>query len=376
MKIMHLSDLHLGKRVNEFSMIDDQRYILKQVMDIVINDKADAVIIAGDVYDRQVPPVQAVELFDAFLTGLMNMNIPVLVISGNHDSAERIAFGSDIMSTGHIYMSRAYDGKMQCVTLEDEYGPVNFYMLPFIKPSYVRPYFDDDIKDYNDAVRLVIQNAEYDPGERNVIISHQFVTGAQTCQSEEITVGGLDNVDASAYAFFDYAALGHIHGPQNMGDRIRYCGTLLKYSFSEINHKKSVTLVELGPKGEVNIELKPIKPLRDMREIKGTYMELTARDFYRNLNTDDYYHIILTDEEDIYDAAAKLRVIYPNLMKITYDNIRTRNNMDYNTQDEHRDDMKPEDFLNELYELQNGCSMNEEQMRYAKELFEKVRENA
>lgn len=376
MKVMHLSDLHLGKRVNEFSMIDDQRYILKQVMDIVINDKADAVIIAGDVYDRQVPPVQAVELFDAFLTGLMNMNIPVLVISGNHDSAERIAFGSDIMSAGQIYMSRAYDGKLQCVTLKDEYGPVNFYMLPFIKPSYVRHYFDEDIKDYNDAVRLVIQNTEYDPGERNVIISHQFVTGAQTCQSEEITVGGLDNVDASAYAFFDYAALGHIHGPQNMGDRIRYCGTLLKYSFSEINHKKSVTLVELGPKGEVNIELKPVKPLRDMREIKGTYMELTARDFYRNLNTDDYYHIILTDEEDIYDAAAKLRVIYPNLMKITYDNIRTRNNMDYNTQDEHRDDMKPEDFLNELYELQNGCSMNEEQMRYAKELFEKVRENA
>ena len=376
MKVMHLSDLHLGKRVNEFSMIDDQRYILKQVMDIVINDKADAVIIAGDVYDRQVPPVQAVELFDAFLTGLMNMNIPVLVISGNHDSAERIAFGSDIKSAGHIYMSRAYDGKLQCVTLKDEYGPVNFYMLPFIKPSYVRPYFDEDIKDYNDAVRLVIQNTEYDPGERNVIISHQFVTGAQTCQSEEITVGGLDNVDASAYAFFDYAALGHIHGPQNMGDRIRYCGTLLKYSFSEINHKKSVTLVELGPKGEVNIELKPIKPLRDMREIKGTYMELTARDFYRNLNTDDYYHIILTDEDDIYDAAAKLRVIYPNLMKITYDNVRTRNNMNYDTQDERRDDMKPEDFLNELYELQNGCSMNEEQMRYAKELFEKVRENA
>ena len=376
MKVMHLSDLHLGKRVNEFSMIDDQRYILKQVMDIVINDKADAVIIAGDVYDRQVPPVQAVELFDAFLTGLMNMNIPVLVISGNHDSAERIAFGSDIMSARHIYMSRAYDGKLQCVTLKDEYGPVNFYMLPFIKPSYVRSYFEEDIKDYNDAVRLVIQNTEYDPGERNVIISHQFVTGAQTCQSEEITVGGLDNVDASAYAFFDYAALGHIHGPQNMGDRIRYCGTLLKYSFSEINHKKSVTLVELGPKGEVNIELKPIKPLRDMREIKGTYMELTARDFYRNLNTDDYYHIILTDEDDIYDAAAKLRVIYPNLMKITYDNIRTRNNMEHNIQDEHRDDMKPEDFLDELYELQNGCRMNEEQMKYAKELFGKVRENA
>lgn len=376
MKVMHLSDLHLGKRVNEFSMIDDQRYILKQVMDIVINDKADAVIIAGDVYDRQVPPVQAVELFDAFLTGLMNMNIPVLVISGNHDSAERIAFGADIMSARHIYMSRAYDGKLQCVTLKDEYGPVNFYMLPFIKPSYVRSYFEEDIKDYNDAVRLVIQNTEYDPGERNVIISHQFVTGAQTCQSEEITVGGLDNVDASAYAFFDYAALGHIHGPQNMGDRIRYCGTLLKYSFSEINHKKSVTLVELGPKGEVNIELKPIKPLRDMREIKGTYMELTARDFYRNLNTDDYYHIILTDEDDIYDAAAKLRVIYPNLMKITYDNIRTRNNMEHNIQDEHRDDMKPEDFLDELYELQNGCRMNEEQMKYAKELFGKVRENA
>lgn len=374
MKVVHLSDLHLGKRVNEFSMIEDQKYILERILNIIIENKADAVMIAGDIYDRPVPPVQAVELFDGFLTALMKINIPVMVISGNHDSAERIGFGADIMSAGRIYMSHAFDGKMQCVTLTDEYGPVNFYMLPFVRPSAVRAYFDVDIKDYNDAVGAVIQSVTCNTDERNVIISHQFVTGARTCQSEEISVGGLDNVDASVYGIFDYAALGHIHGPQNIGDNIRYCGTPLKYSFSEINHKKSVTIVELGPKGSVGVDCVPLKPLRDMCEIKGTYMELTARDFYLGLKTDDYYHIILTDEDDVYDAAAKLRVIYPNLMKISYDNLRTRRSAEVFETAEPSQDMKPEDFLEELYELQNGCGMNEEQVLYATELFRKVRE--
>lgn len=374
MKVVHLSDLHLGKRVNEFSMIEDQKYILEQILNIIIENKADAVMIAGDIYDRPVPPVQAVELFDGFLTALMKINIPVMVISGNHDSAERIGFGADIMSAGRIYMSHAFDGKMQCVTLTDEYGPVNFYMLPFVRSSAVRAYFDADIKDYNDAVGAVIQRVTCNTDERNVIISHQFVTGARTCQSEEISVGGLDNVDASVYAIFDYAALGHIHGPQNIGDNIRYCGTPLKYSFSEINHKKSVTIVELGPKGSVGVDCVPLKPLRDMCEIKGTYMELTARDFYLGLKTDDYYHIILTDEDDVYDAAAKLRVIYPNLMKISYDNLRTRRSAEVFETAEPSQDMQPEDFLEELYELQNGCGMNEEQVLYATELFRKVRE--
>lgn len=374
MKVVHLSDLHLGKKVNEFSMIEDQKYILEQILNIIIENKADAVMIAGDIYDRPVPPVQAVELFDGFLTALMKINIPVMVISGNHDSAERIGFGADIMSAGRIYMSHAFDGKMQCVTLTDEYGPVNFYILPFVRPSAVRAYFDTDIKDYNDAVNAVIQSVTCNTDERNVIISHQFVTGARTCQSEEISVGGLDNVDASVYGIFDYAALGHIHGPQNIGDNIRYCGTPLKYSFSEINHKKSVTIVELGPKGSVGVDSVPLKPLRDMCEIKGTYMELTARDFYLGLKTDDYYHIILTDEDDVYDAAAKLRVIYPNLMKISYDNLRTRRSAEVFETAEPSQDMKPEDFLEELYELQNGCGMNEEQVLYATELFRKVRE--
>ncbi len=375
MKIIHLSDLHLGKRVNGFSMLEDQRYILLEILRIIDDTEPDAVIVAGDVYDKPVSPAEAVELFDLFLTELASRRLAVFVISGNHDSAERIAFGASIMNKSGVYMSRVYNGTVKPVKLGDRYGDVNFYLLPFIKPSYVKRFSgEENIQDYNDAVKAAVDSMNIDKSQRNVIVSHQFVTGAKTCMSEELSVGGLDNVDAGVYGIFDYAALGHIHGPQCiLSNHIRYCGTPLKYSFSEIGHIKSVTVAELGKKGDVFINTVPLKPMRDMQEIKGTYMELTSREFYRKLDTENYFHIILTDENDVTDAAAKLRVIYPNMMKISYDNTRTRaGTVRLRSEDAKR--KEPLEILDEFYEFQNGRKMSGSQRRFAENLFEKLRE--
>ena len=375
MKILHLSDLHIGKRVNEFSMLDDQSFILSEILKIADEQKINAVIIAGDVYDKSVPSAEAVELFDDFLTKLARRELSVFVVSGNHDSAERIAFASKIMSKSRIYMAPVYDGKIEPIVVGDEYGEVNFYLLPFVKPSAVRQFFEnDDIKDYNDALRIAVEDMHIDTNKRNVIVSHQFVTGAVMGGSEEVSVGGLDNVDASIYESFDYAALGHIHGAQHiMCEHIRYCGTPLKYSFSEVTHNKSVTIVELRQKGNVQINAIPLKPVRDMQEIKGTYMELVSRDFYEKLNRDNYFHIILTDEEDVINAAAKLRVIYPNMMKISYDNARTRAGMTP-VRNSPEEQMNPLEMLDKLYEIQNGVKMNEQQKKTASKLFDLLKE--
>lgn len=375
MKILHLSDLHIGKRVNEFSMLEDQRYILLKILEIIDEKNVDAVIIAGDVYDKTVPSAEAVELFDSFLTKLASRELAVFVISGNHDSAERIAFGSRIMKKSNVYMSQVYDGKIEPVSLEDEYGQVNFYLMPFVKPSHVRRFFEEEeIQSYNDALHAAVGHMNIDTAMRNIIVSHQFVTGALTCQSEELSVGGIDNVDASVYEPFDYAALGHIHGPQHiLSEHIRYCGTPLKYSFSEISHVKSVTLVEMGKKGNVSIDTIPLKPMRDMQEIRGKYMELVSKAFYEKLNREDYFHIILTDEEDVVNAAAKLRVIYPHMMKISYDNTRTAAGL-FTVQDTENERKSPIELLDELYELQNGQKMNDNQRTLSSAIFEQLRE--
>lgn len=375
MKILHLSDLHIGKRVNEFSMLEDQRYILLKILEIIDEKNVDAVIIAGDVYDKTVPSAEAVELFDSFLTKLASRELAVFVISGNHDSAERIAFGSRIMKKSNVYMSQVYDGKIEPVSLEDEYGQVNFYLMPFVKPSHVRRFFEEEeIQSYNDALHAAVGHMNIDTAMRNIIVSHQFVTGALTCQSEELSVGGIDNVDVSVYEPFDYAALGHIHGPQHiLSEHIRYCGTPLKYSFSEISHVKSVTLVEMGKKGHVSIDTIPLKPMRDMQEIRGKYMELVSKAFYEKLNREDYFHIILTDEEDVVNAAAKLRVIYPHMMKISYDNTRTSAGL-FTVQDTENERKSPIELLDELYELQNGQKMNDNQRTLSSAIFEQLRE--
>ena len=374
MKLIHLSDLHIGKRVNEVSMIDDQDYILAQILRIIDDEQADAVLIAGDVYDKSVPSAEAVTLFDDFLCRLARRKLPVLMISGNHDSPERLAFGNRLMNACGIHISPVYDGTVRCVTLQDTYGAVNFYLLPFIKPAHVKRYYPQlQIENYTDACRAAIAQMHIDPAQRNVLLTHQFVTGASTCESEEINVGGSDNVDSAVFQDFDYVALGHLHGPQNIGsNRIRYCGTPLKYSFSEEAHHKSVTVVELGAKGQLALHLQPLQPKHDLRSIRGSFPEVTDKSVYSGV-TNDYIHVILTDEEDIPEAMGRLRLIYPNIMKLSYDNTRTRATQLIDGAEDVQC-KSPLELFCELYEKQNNQPMSDEQRRFAQQLIESVQE--
>lgn len=373
MKFLHLSDLHLGKRVNEFSMLEDQAYILDEIVRTVEEEQPDGVLIAGDVYDKSMPSAEAVQLFDDFLYQLMKKKVQVFVISGNHDSPERVAFGGRLMEKSGVHVSPVYNGTVTCVDLEDEYGTVHVYMLPFLKPSHVRRYFPEaQIESYTDAIRTALEAAKVDAAERNLLMTHQFVTGAARSESEEISVGGSDNVDASVFEDFDYVALGHLHGPQSVErETVRYCGTPLKYSFSEARHVKSVTVVEMLEKGNVVLRTIPLTPKHDLRELKGTYMELTAKSFYEGTATDDYLHITLTDEEDIPDAVSKLRIIYPNLMKMDYDNQRTRNSRQIDGA-EKIEQKSPLELFAELYEKQNNQPLSEEQSIFCQGLIEKI----
>ena len=374
MKLMHLSDLHLGKRVNEFSLLEDQQYILNEILQMADRERPDGVIIAGDVYDKAVPPAEAVSLLDRFLVELARRSLQVFVISGNHDSPERMAFGGRLMEGSGLHMAPVYRGQVDPIPLEDAYGSVNLYLLPFVKPAQVRRFFPDrEIATYTQALEAAISAMDLDPRVRNVLVTHQFVTGAERCDSEELSVGGSDNVDVSVFAPFDYVALGHIHGPQCVGrETVRYCGTPLKYSFSEAKHRKSVTLVELGPKGETEVRTLPLTPLREMAELRGTYEELTFRGFYQGTSyPGDYVHITLTDEEDVPDAVSKLRTIYPNLMKLDYDNRRTRAGA-FAEEGEPEAQRSPLERLEEFYEKQNGQPMGEEQRAFARALMEEI----
>lgn len=373
MKLIHLSDLHLGKRLNEFNLLEDQEDILRKCLSVIDAEKPDAVILAGDIYDKAVPSAEAVALFDDFLSGLAMRKLSVFVISGNHDSPERIAFAHRLLKESRVHLSPVYSGVVEPVRLDDAFGAVYFYLLPFIKPTHVRRYFPaETIESYTDAVRVAINKMNIDPSERNVLVTHQYVTGATRSESEDVPVGGLDNVDASVFDGFEYVALGHIHGPQNIGtEHIRYCGTPLKYSFSEADHIKSVTVAELCEKGDLSVRTIPLVPKRDMRKLRGSYMELTAESSYDGTNTDDYIHITLTDEDDIPDVMARFRIIYPNLMSIEYDNLRTNShgavggalNVEQKT---------PLELFDELYEKQNGAPLSDEQRAYAMKLMEEI----
>ena len=375
MKLIHLSDLHIGKRVNEVSMIEDQEFILLQILQIIDDEKADAVLIAGDVYDKSVPSAEAVTLFDDFLCRMAKRKIPTLIISGNHDSPERLAFGNRLMELGGIHISPVYDGNVRSVTLTDEHGEAVFWLLPFIKPTHVKRFYPDaGIESYTDAVRVAVEKMGIDTAKRNVLLTHQFVTGASTCESEELSVGGSDNVDTSVFEGFDYVALGHLHGPQNIGsNRVRYCGTMLKYSLSEAAHHKSVTVVNLGAKGDLELQLRPLMPRHDLRQIRGTFAQLTDKSFYQGTATDDYIYAVLTDEEDVPEAIGKLRVIYPNLMHLRYDNTRTRvNQVIGSAADVQR--KSPLMLFEELYEKQNNQPMSQVQRAFAQELIEAIQE--
>lgn len=376
MKFLHLADLHLGKRVNGFSMLEDQAHILRQILAILDDEQPDGVLIAGDVYDKSVPSVEAVGLLDGFLTELRARGVPVLLISGNHDSPERLAFGGRVMDSCGIHISPVYNGALAPVTLQDAFGPVHVWLLPFVKPAHVRRWFPDaDIESYTDAVAEAVAHMDIDTAARNVLVTHQFVTGGTRSGSEELSVGGTDNVDSGVFAPFDYVALGHLHGAQHIGrETIRYAGSPLKYSFSEARQHKSVTVVTLGEKGDVQVRTVALTPLRELREIRGSYDELTARSFYEHTTyRSDYLHLILTDEQDVFDAMSRLRTIYPYLMTLDYDNARTRaaGGMSVPAETERR---TPLELFEALYQRQNHRPMSEVQRAYIAQLMEQIME--
>ena len=470
MKLLHISDLHIGKRVNEFSMIEDQKYILRQILTIADQQQADGVMIAGDIYDKPVPSAEAVQVFDWFLTELADRGKKVYAVSGNHDSAERIAFGAQLMRGRGVYVSPVYRGETAKYTLTDAYGEMNIYLLPFIKPAVVRhalegltdtdaDFMQEEVlsdaaekekpskvlprscyetekssevlsescyetekpskvssescyeteksskvslescyetekllkvlsescyetekpskvspESYYDAVKIAIERMNVDTSKRNILIAHQFVTGAGRCDSEEVSVGGLDNVESEVFDAFDYVALGHIHSPQFIKrETLRYCGTPLKYSFSEADQEKSVTVVEFAEKGNIQLSTVPLVPLRDMRRIRGTYLEVTARTFYQEFNKEDYVQVTLTDEEDIPDGLQKLRIIYPNLMRLDYDNSRTKQSHMIERAEDIEQKSEQELFA-EFYELQNNQPMNAEQAAFVAQLIAACKE--
>lgn len=377
MKFLHISDLHIGKRVNEFSMTEDQKYILNQILRIAEQERAEAVLIAGDVYDKSMPSAEAVQIFDWFLTGLADLGKTVIAVSGNHDSPERIAFGGELMRGRGVYVSPVYRGEALEVALRDEYGDISVHLLPFLKPATLRHALEGRQEEeenglpesYQEALEIAVKRMEIDVKKRNILVAHQFVTGAGRCDSEEVSVGGLDNVDASVFDDFDYVALGHIHSPQSVGrETVRYCGTPLKYSFSEAEQEKSVTVLEMGEKGDVVLSTVPLVPLRDMRKIRGSYGEVMSRSFYQDTNTEDYVQITLTDEEDIPNGLQKLRTVYPNLMQVAYDNSRTR--QDRTVEAAEQAERKSElELFGEFFELQNNQPMSAEQAAYMEKLI-------
>lgn len=378
MIFFHLSDLHIGKKVNKKSLLEEQEHILDTIVRAVEDRKPDGVLVAGDIYDQPVPSAEAVALFDDFLVRLQSLGTQVFVISGNHDSAERIAFASRIMNRSGVYMSPVYAGETTPVLLSDDFGEVAIYMLPFVKPATVRYWAGEDtIKTYDDAVRYAVGKMEVDPSRRNVIIAHQYITDAERSDSEEVSVGGVENVDASVFDAFDYVALGHLHRPQSCSRKtVRYSGSPLKYSFSEVKDKKGIVVVELGKKGDVRMDTIPLEPLHDWHDLRGTYDELTAKSFWDGTPyRDDFVRVTLTDEEDIPDAIGKLRTVYHNLMELQYDNKRTRSGMTTVGGAEKVHEKTPQELFSELYEKQNGQPMSDDQEAFLKGLVESIWEN-
>lgn len=369
MKLIHLSDLHLGKRLDEENLLEDQSDILDKILGIVAAEQPDAVLIAGDVYDKTVPSAEAVRLFDDFLSRLAALAPNVLISSGNHDSAERIAFGERLFARANVYLSPVYAGATAPVSLQDAFGTVDLYMLPFLKPAIVRPFFPEaEITTYQDAVRVAVEALQPDPAHRNVLLAHQFVTGAALTGDEERSIGGLDNVDGSVFDAFDYVALGHLHGAQDVGSpRLRYCGSPLKYSFSEAQQEKSVTVVTLGAKGDLSVRTVPLKPLRDLRDVRGTFEELMA-----GKPGDDYIRATLTDEDDVINALPRLRErVFPHILHVRYDNTRTRTASQVETASD-VERKTPLELFEELYVSQNGQPLSAQQRAFMEELIAEV----
>lgn len=408
MKFFHLSDLHIGKTLHHYNLKEEQKAILSEIISYAGSVRPDALVIAGDIYDRPAPSAESVAVFDWFLTRLSEIKpvIPILIISGNHDSAERLEYVSGILKKHQIYVAgsapRDKSEGIRKVTLEDEYGEVDFYLLPFLKPSYVRKMFEGEAPEtYTDAVERLLEREEIDyQNRRNVLISHQFYTGGRgengkpdycseqveegvgkmsdseeypvTCDSEIFSVGGIENVDVRVVRDFDYVALGHLHGPQHVaGSHIRYCGTLLKYSVSEWGHEKTLTVVTLGEKGkEPRIELLPLHPLRDVKKKTGN-----LRDIIDQATEDergDYVSVTLTDEVDPYKPKEQLAKVFDHILEVRVDNNRTRNKL--SELDEELVMKDPVESFAHFYQEMQGKSLGEEEFQIMLEVFDKVKE--
>lgn len=381
MKLMHLSDLHLGKLVLEQSMIDDQKYILNQIIDIVKKEKVDIVLIAGDVYDKSIPTIEAVNLFSNFLTKLYKLKVLVFVISGNHDSKDRLSFGNELFVDNGIYIEGIFNGNLRCETINDKYGKLNIYMLPFIKPVEIKRFYRDEIIDtYEDAIKCILKHSSINKSERNIIMVHQFVTSLGESvirsDSESISLGGIDNIDVNLFKDFDYVAMGHIHGPQKVGrETVRYSGSPLKYSFSEVNQKKSVCIIEFNSKGDINISKIPLIPIRDMRVIKGLFDKLISKEIVNLENKNDYLDVILTDDDYIINAIGKLRKFYPNILKLEYENKISSNEVSDNI-DIDKNNMSPIDLFSEFYKMQNGIELSTKKKKIIEEVIKEVNDEA
>ena len=373
MKLFHLSDLHLGKRLNGFSLIEDQADILHQILDYVDIEKPDAILIAGDIYDKPIPPAEAVSLFDSFLVQISQRRIEIFLISGNHDSPERLSFGSRLMQPSGIHVSPVYDGSLLPITLSDVHGTIDFYLLPFLKPVQVRHFYPEEpIESDTDAIRCALSHRQRGHAERSVLLAHQFVTGATQCESEELMIGGVEQIDVQVFHEFDYVALGHLHGPQAVGrPTVRYCGTPLKYSFSESSHQKSISVVTFHAPGQIEIQLLPLTPRRDLLERTGSLDTLLSRCFYETFDPTAYLHITLTDEQEIPDAIGKLRTVYPNIMKLDYCNTRTARQAVLSSP-MHAEQRTPMELFADFYETQNNQSLSDVQTEILKELIEQI----
>ena len=377
MKILHLADLHLGKRVNEMSMIEDQKYILDQIITLIKEESVGIVLLCGDIYDKSIPTIEAIHLLDEFLDQLSKMAIKVLMISGNHDSIDRLSFGKSLFTRSNLYIASQFENEIEKITVKENGITVNFYMLPFVKSAYISHIFQLQTDSYEKCFRYLIEHTKIDEEETNILLSHQFVTAnkknPELSDSETSSLGGIDNIDFHIFDPFDYVALGHIHKPQAMGrEMVRYAGSILKYSFSEIHMDKKATILTIDAKKEISLSFHPLKPLRDMREIECSLEELLKKQCEIG-NQEDYMHVILTDEEQILDAIGKVRTIYPNVMQISFKNRRHMKQLESaQIKEDQISDQSPAELFEQFYKMQNHIDLDEKRLQLVLSVFEEV----
>ena len=377
MKILHLADLHLGKRVNEMSMIEDQKYILDQIITLIKEESVGIVLLCGDIYDKSIPTIEAIHLLDEFLDQLSKMAIKVLMISGNHDSIDRLSFGKSLFTRSNLYIASQFENEIEKITVKENGITVNFYMLPFVKSAYISHIFQLQTDSYEECFRYLIEHTKIDEEETNILLSHQFVTAnkknPELSDSDTRSLGGIDNIDFHIFDPFDYVALGHIHKPQAMGrEMVRYAGSILKYSFSEIHMDKKATILTIDAKKEISLSFHPLKPLRDMREIECSLEELLKKQCEIG-NQEDYMHVILTDEEQILDAIGKVRTIYPNVMQISFKNRRHMKQLESaQIKEDQISDQSPAELFEQFYKMQNHIDLDEKRLQLVLSVFEEV----